>query len=55
MLKQAAYFHALSPRFTLFANQRGQAVAQLVETLRYMLEGREFETSGRPMRCQLSI
>jgi hypothetical protein len=49
MLKQAAYFHALSPRFTLVTNQTGHAVAQLVEALRYKLEGREFETSDRTM------
>jgi len=49
MVKQAAYFHALSPRFTVVTNQTGQAVGQLVEALRYKPEGRGFETSGRTL------
>ena len=46
MLKQAVYFQALSPHFTLVTNQTGQAVGHLVEALRYKLEGRGFDTSG---------
>ena len=49
MLKQAAYFHALSPRFTVVTNQTGQAVVQLVESMRYKPECRGFETSGHTM------
>jgi hypothetical protein len=49
MLKQAAYFHSLSSRFTLVTNQTEQAVGHLVEALCYKPEGRGFETSGRNM------
>ena len=49
MLKQAAYFHSLSPGYTLVTNQKGQTVAQLFEALRYKAERRQFESSGRTM------
>jgi hypothetical protein len=39
-MKQVTYFHALSPHITLDTDQMEQAVAQLVEVLRYKPEGR---------------